>query len=259
MAEGKVEANGTDDPVLDAALSEMQSEGALEDSPVDPTPAEPTGASPVVTADGADPSAAPPAPEPAPVAVPDAAGTTEPAVDPLQDTAPLDYAVDGTAKAFDGILIDKTNGGAFILPDKVDSVRARLIEGDRAQGTARQLYDQVQQYERMGGVEGYAKLKADAEANSAAGLFLMKTLADAFPGPEHAEALKQVFERAEFMMQKAQFDTTQKFHVERQAVVSQGQQSQQETVVLRNALGQIQTALPSLTADDMTAGQQMFG
>ena len=270
MAEGQDQDRGNSDPVLDAALTELDAEGLLDDSSGEPASppsdagagaGEPSGvpdasatAEPVAVAPSGEPPAAETATAPT--------DGQPPAVDPLQDTAPLDYALDGQARAFDGVLVDKTNGGAFILPDKLDAVRARLADGDRAQGQVRQLYERVQHYERLGGVDGYAAMKAQAEANSAAGMFLLKTLAEAFPGPEHAPALKAVFERAEFLMQKAQFDTSraflQQFTQQQQTDQQQVVQQQAEGERFTTALAQIARALPALTPEDMKSGQQVF-
>ena len=259
MAETEPLVQG-DDPVLATALSELESEGALNDEPTTvETSAEPSS----------DPAAAPATPEtpagdaePTASTAPQAGGAAAapaPAEDPLAGTEPLTYEVDGQSRAFGDILIDKKNGGfGMILPDKVQAVSAKLLEGERASAQVQQLYGQVQQYERLGGVQGYARLKAENDANVAAGLYLMKTLADAFPGPQYAEQLKGVFEKAEFMMQKTAFETQQKFAGDLNMQRVQAQAGQNEVQVFEQSFPQYQKALPALTPADIEAGKQVF-
>jgi hypothetical protein len=245
--EGLPASAGVDDAVLAGALDEIEAGGEDLGAPLPKTDAtDPTSEPEVVDQQIAEVVAETPVGEETPA---------ESAVDPLADTSPLDY---GQGKAFDGVLVDKTNGGAFILPDKLDAVRAKLIEGDTYREQAQQLHERVQRFESLGGVEGYAKLKGEVEANGAAGLFLMKTLAEAFPGRENAAALKNIFERAEFLMQKSAFDTTNKFMGEQRQFVSQATQGQQEATWFANTVSAIQRALPTLTTTDVEAGKQFF-
>ena len=274
-------SRGVDDAVLAAALDEF------EDAGVDLGAALPASDA-TIDADAVIDTATLAHVEPAgvaePVAATDPATPTSPSVapvvDPLADTAPLDYTLDGQARAFDGILVDKKNGGAFILPDKLEAVRTRLIEGDRLAAQLTPLQTRIQDYDNLAyrwtqkddkgadhqfelkGFQAFERLTADAAANSAAGLFLLKTLSEAFPGKENAAALLNIFKQADFEHRRVGFEAAQRFRND----FSQRKQSAQATATtatdeatwFTGALSQIRSALPALTAADMEAGRQFF-
>lgn len=275
---------GVDDPILAGALDEMESEGVDLGAPATGPSGEeqttetlPPETAPAPEVPAPEPASATPPAESAPATPP---ATPEPAADPLADTAPLDYAVDGQTKAFDGILIDKTNGGAFILPDKLESVRARFVEAERATVRAQQAADRVRQYEelpyrfttkgadgkdQLHELKGYAafeKLTADVAGNTAAGIFLIQTLLEAFPGDANKAALANVFKQAEFENKRVAFEAAQTFRQTYAQARAQerttAQNATQETAWFTKALGQIQQALPALTPADMQAGREFF-
>ena len=268
--------------VLDSALAEFTAEGVDLDAPLNAsdspeTPAEQNAAA--LTPASAEEVAQPVGDAPAEVVAETPASAavveTAPAVDPLADTAPLDYVFDGQAKAFDGILIDKTNGGAFILPDKLDAVRTRLMEGDRLTGDVKRWQDRATQYDGISytnglkgeekehrGIQAVQQLRADVEANAAAGKFLLKTLADAFPGRENAAALLNVFKQAEFEHKRVAFEAGQQFAKEFNGRISQQvnavTQGSNEQRWFSDTITAIHKALPGLTAADVEAGRQFF-
>lgn len=262
--------------VLDTALTEMESEGVDLAAPSD------AGAPPVVEA---EPIVA--AAEPEPIAEPDfedaakaivpmvtEAAPVAPVVDPLDNTAPLDY---GQGRVFDGVLIDKTNGGAFILPDKLDAVRARLNEADTFRGQAEQLAQKVQHYDGLTykttgidgdpaqeftGVDAFVRAQADAAALAAGTLVLMAQIEVSFPGEEFAKARQELYDKMQFEVRRTAFNTgnaiRERLQTQQQQVVSQATQGQQETASFDRAIAQISTALPALTPKDMEEGKQFF-
>lgn len=271
-----------DDPVLQEAFDSFASEGEDLNTPATDAPAEPDEAPESTDTTVEEPASGEEVPEvvaePAATPATDAQPKptkTEPTVDPLDGTAPLDYAVDGQPRAFDGILVDKTNGGAFILPDKLESVRARLVESDRTAAEMAPLRARLGEYDglvhRSGpkgqereyrGLEAFQQLTADAEANAAAGLFLLKTLKEAFPGVENAKAIDGVLDRAQLEHRLAAVQARERF-----AENIRSQRTTRETSAattsgegrwFADALQKMRTAFPQLTEEDHAAGRDWF-
>lgn len=257
-----------DDDVFDSALNELAAEGLLDDEPV---------VTPVDDTPVADPVEEPAFAETidAPVVVEAAAPVAEApavAVDPLADTSPLDY---GQGKAFDGVLVDKTNGGAFILPEKLDSIRQTLAERDTFREQATQLSQRVQHFDGLSykstgydgpsqefkGVEAFVRAQADAAAAAAGTLEMMKQIETLFPGEANAKGRVELYDKVQFAMQKTGFDVGQKVR----GYVSTNQQQITDQSGLPSdaqwfatALTQIQKVFPALTPADMEAGRQFF-
>ena len=215
------------------------------------TPAAPVEGTEPVEPQGTPPADAPevPAPDapPAEPIDPETAFASEPV---------LTYTVNGVEKPSDIRLVD---GAGYIPPSKVADIQRKLGERDHLSATNQTLYRTTQEYQRLGGAPAFEKLKAESEANSAAGMVLMKAIADAFPGPEHAQALKDLFSRAEFEMRKTAFDAGQKF---RQDFQVQGQQ--QDIPAAREQMyngwfAQAKSALPNLTDADVEEARAIFG
>lgn len=139
-----------DDPVLAAALSEMEqdSAGAVSAEAVDSTQDEPQGDA------GPNPADDIPAPVSDP-ATPGDAGQTAPAdapsssdEDPFAGSEPFAFRVDGETRTMDGVF--RVPGEGIYVPE--EKVPAFQLMASRAEGLERQnreLYHRTQEYDRL--------------------------------------------------------------------------------------------------------------
>ena len=291
-ADGTLAKSG--DPVLDAALSEMHSEGVLDDSGAptgsDPAPAD---AAPLTVDAGASPDAAadPTAGDAAPLTDPvdpaavDPAKPADPTDDPLAGTEPLTYTVNGQPVTFEGIYEIKGQGG-LIPPDKLDAVRERLAVADTATAQARHWYGVAQEYERQGGPAKLQQLTEDlATVNAAGGLlapfFVGKMVQNAdgtvTETPPDVQTLLGLLqqnedgsigwnERARGLLVKELLLSTkeakQTLHAdarsEDQRQRDEATHAAQDVEAFRGILAQYKAALPDLTDDDLQKGGDVW-
>lgn len=238
------------------------------ESPDTPAPTDPP-----VGPDGdpaVDPQGTPPVSDPATPTV----SVPSPDEDPLASATSATYTVDGVTKTYDGIKV-LGDDGAIIDAAALPDLLRKLGERDHLFDTNQQLYTKVRDYDavltyRSGpsgkeqdykGLDAFVQAQADARANAAAGVLLLKAINEAFPGPEHAEAKRALFERAAFEVERTTFTAAQ-------AIRSQFQMRQQEVAQPVNEDSHVERSFQQisdwgqkngLTADDVSELRQIFG
>lgn len=109
-----------------------------------------------------EPAGAPPAEADAPPNPDPAASEALPDVDPFDGSRPLDYTVDGTARAFDGITVLK-DGHGIIDPTAMERVqrvfgeRDHLFEQNKTQYDKYSSLERATSWQRQTGVDGQGK------------------------------------------------------------------------------------------------------
>lgn len=221
--------------------------------PTPESPASSDGATPPVEgAEPVEPQDTPPADAPA-TATPD---EPQAPVDPETgfDAEPaMTYTVDGVAKAYDGIRV--VDGAGYIKPSALADVQRKLGERDHLFEANQRLYQESKTFNaalvyKIGegekarewrGVEAFRQASSDAASNSACGQFLIQQFQRLFPNPtkEQAEGLKDIFDRAQLIMDNAALKTAQTFGT---AVLARTAEAERPSVdgAFENAVGAIE-------------------
>jgi hypothetical protein len=246
-------------------------EGLVEELDDEPTDALEETASPEPTAEPATEAATEATTtEPAKATEPDAsAPTDETEADPLANATPLTYTVDGQAKTFEGAYV-VPDLGAVIPTDKLTQLQDRLQQADRLRGVNQQLYDQVQTFERLGGVKAYEELKLQTAQQDAAGRIFLNALVN----PENDTALTDLLARlalaetpqerqqliqrsllrdAQLAVREAALNARDTLTAQMTERESAAQQTAEAQTALTNAVTTLAQRHPSLTPEDVQA------
>jgi len=180
----------------------------------------------------------------------------QPATDQaLPERQPLNYTVDGQARAFEGGFIIPGHG-AIISNDALPRLQDRLQQADRLVAQNQTLYNQTQEFTKLGGRAGYDKLNAEKAMLDASATLLLKALSDentlislATDPIARQQLIKEVHLTAREAQQLAQ----------RTAIETAARDQQQSTVAsqtqtaIHNAVGYLAQNLPGLTVEDIAS------
>lgn len=179
----------------------------------------------------------------------------------LKDATPLQIDVLGAPRAFDAIKV-VGNDGAYIAAADVPKVKNALEYAERTRTTNNQLYQQVQAFQRRGGMEGLANLTAERAAIDAAGTELLRLLDDPAIllelATNPAVTRPQIVDRVKFAADRARFEAVRAFpQLDAEATATQERETQ-SVRALEGAFAQIRQALPALTDEDMATAREHF-
>lgn len=264
----------------DAPDTGFEVEAPAEGTP-SPSESPETPAIPAAPAEGDDapvePQGTPPAD--APVEAPLDEGTPVDAPDPETgfDADPaLTYTVNGEVKTFDGIRL--VDGAGYIKPSAVADVQRRLGERDHLVAANQQLYQTTKQYDaalvyksgsagkeqEYRGVNAFRQAALDAASGTAAGIYMIEQFSKLFPNPtpEQASGLKEVFDRAQLIMENTALKTASQFGADVQTRYTQAEVPTYEKRYA-DSFEQIQTWAKAnnhtLTPDDLAEARDVFG
>src|SRR5262245_46171222 len=179
----------------------------------------------------------------------------QPATDALPERQPLNYTVDGQPRAFEGGFIIPGHG-AIISNEALPRLQDRLQQADRLVAQNQSLYQQTQEFTKLGGRAGYDKLNAEKAMLDASATLLLKALSDentlislATDPIARQQLIKEVHLTAREAQQLAQ----------RTAIETAARDQQQSTVAsqtqtaIHNAVGYLAQNLPGLTVEDIAS------
>ncbi len=208
-----------------------------------------------------------------PAAAPDASTTAQPETDQaapaepvipddvaemIKAAAPLSYRVDGQDKTFDGILEIKGQG-ALIPQEHLERVRNTLSYAEKSIADNKALYRETQEYRALGGRQAYEALEREKAAVNAAGLKLLQTLQEAFPGEENAAIIQSVLREAQLDARDAEWALRGKHQQAITETQTAETRESQRGSALEGTYHQIAQAFPALTKDDWAAARSHFG
>src|SRR5215510_12219498 len=178
----------------------------------------------------------------------------QPATDQaLPERQPLNYTVDGQSRAFDGGFIIPGHG-AIISNDALPRLQDRLQQADRLVAQNQVLYQQTQEYTKLGGRAGFDKLVAEKAMLDASATLLLKALSDentlvalATDPIARQQLIKEIHLTAREAQQLAQRTASE-------AVARDTQQStiaSQTQTAIHNAVGYLAQNFQGLTEQDI--------
>lgn len=267
------------DDLLAQALLGATERSALREALPDEEPTAPSAAVPPVDADepdAPDTDDTPDADDPEAQVVPDAPETLEsgdsttvddPFTSLVKAGQPLTYTSAGQQRTFDGI-VEIAGKGAVVPLDALPKLRDVLQRSEHDRAEAKRLYEQTQEFERLGGPQKLLELEQEKASLDAAGALLVALL----DSPEDLASLLYRKEdgsygineqRRRFLIKEMQVsakeatfaarDRIQQTQVERETERAQVTQRQQ---VLETAIAQLGA---NLTPEERAEALTFFG
>lgn len=226
----------TDAPIPDDLLLQVLS-GKTEGSPLGDLGASDDAPDPAPATDAVDPpsdateDSAEVDPTDETAAPVDPVAPVDPFAALMQDAAPLTYKVNGSERPFDAILMTGDGKPAIIPADKVGQVRDMVARYESNAAANRELYQTVQRYESLGGLEKFHELQERNAQLNAASLHILDSLV-AMGLPQETLALLQ--REAKIAAAEARFTT-----------IEQRQTAEQTFATTTNDAAVKESAIPS--------------
>lgn len=252
-----------DDALLAAAIYgdnevEAQFNGLLASAEPTETPGDTPApdAAPSDVSSDPTPTADAPGDTPASDADADSTLTTADPVDPfttlLADAKPLTYKVNGTERPFDAILSTGDGKPAIIPAERVAEVRDMVARYEHNVANNKELYQTVQRYESLGGLDKFHELQERNAQLNAASLHILDSLAALGIPPETMALLTR---EAKIAAAEARFTTIEQRQTAEQTFAT----TTNDAAVKESAIpSAIDTHFASVPAEDREAAKAYF-
>ena len=198
-------------------------------------------------APGAPAPEAPPEPGQAKQATPDKTAT-EP------ERQPLTYTVDGQQRSFDGAFV-LPGLGAVISNEALPRLQDRLQQADRLVAQNQVLYQQSNEFSKLGGRAAFDKLSADKAMLDASATLLLRALSDEATLVTLATdpvARQQLIKEIHITAREAQFNATNLARETYARETEQSSTAQRTQTAIHNAVGALAQEFSGLTEDDIS-------